>query len=141
MQRCLRTLHTPVAPSCPATGVSSYAFRVTACWRYSGTPIVAACEDRSLARAAERESIVASALGKRFGALALGTTAMLKPSLAASLNRSCPRGAGNTSPARPTSSKATNPRGGARPRRLPWIASNTARSAAGSAMRTPRPRH
>src|SRR2546427_9519502 len=52
------------------------------------------------------------------GALALGTTAMVKPSLAASFRRSWPRGAGRTSPARPTSPKARNPLGRARPRRL-----------------------
>jgi hypothetical protein len=49
----------------------------------------------------------------RFGALALGTSATEKPSLAASFRRSCPRGAGRTSPARPTSPKAKKPRGGA----------------------------
>ena len=72
-----------------------------------------------------------------FGALALGTTATLKPSLAASRKRSWPRGAGRTSPARPTSPKAKKPRGKARPRSELVMASSTARSAAGSAMRTP----
>src|SRR5256885_3450022 len=71
------------------------------------------------------------------GALALGTTAMVKPSLAASFRRSWPRGAGRTSPARPTSPKARNPLGRARPRRLEVMDSMTARSAAGSLMRTP----
>ncbi len=71
------------------------------------------------------------------GALALGMTATLKPSLAASLSRSWPRGAGRTSPARPTSPKARKPRGSGRPRSELWMASSTARSAAGSLMRTP----
>ena len=71
------------------------------------------------------------------GALALGTTATEKPSLAASFRRSWPRGAGRTSPARPTSPKAMKPRGSARLRIELWMASITARSAAGSLMRTP----
>ena len=71
------------------------------------------------------------------GALARGTTATLKPSLAASFSRSWPRGAGRTSPARPTSPKATKPLGSALPRRLLVIDSRAARSAAGSLMRTP----
>jgi hypothetical protein len=49
------------------------------------------------------------------GALALGTTATLKPSLAASFRRSWPRGAGRTSPARPTSPKAKKPLGSGLP--------------------------
>ena len=52
-------------------------------------------------------------------------------------SRSWPRGAGRTSPARPTSPKAMKPRGSGRPRSELWIASITARSAAGSLMRTP----
>ena len=71
------------------------------------------------------------------GALALGTTATENPSLAASRRRSWPRGAGRTSPARPTSPKAMKPLGSGLPRRLDVIASITARSAAGSLMRTP----
>ena len=50
------------------------------------------------------------------GALAFGTTARSKPSLAASFRRSWPRGAGRTSPARPTSPKAMKPRGSGLPR-------------------------
>jgi len=65
-----------------------------------------------------------------FGALALGTTGTLKPSLATSFNCSCPRGVGRISPARPTSPKAMKPRGSALPRKNPWIASSTAKSAA-----------
>jgi len=53
-----------------------------------------------------------------FGALAFGITARVKPSLAASLSLSCPLGAGRTSPAKPTSPKAMNPLGRARPLRL-----------------------
>ena len=71
------------------------------------------------------------------GALACGTTAIEKPSLAASFRRSWPRGAGRTSPASPTSPKAMKPLGSGLPRSELWIASSTARSAAGSLMRTP----
>ena len=45
--------------------------------------------------------------------------------------------AGRTSPAKPTSPKAMKPRGSALPRRLLCMANSTARSAAGSLMRTP----
>ena len=72
-----------------------------------------------------------------FGILALGIRATLKPSLAASFNRSWPRGAGRTSPAKPTSPNAKKPRGRGLPRKLLWMASITAKSAAGSLMRTP----
>ena len=51
-----------------------------------------------------------------FGAFAFGTTATEKPSLAASRSRSWPRGAGRTSPARPTSPNAMKPRGSGLPR-------------------------
>ena len=71
------------------------------------------------------------------GALALGINATLNPSLAASFKRSWPRGAGRTSPAKPISPKAKNPLGKGLPRKLLWMANNTARSAAGSLMRTP----
>mmetsp|Transcript_6031 Transcript_6031/g.24077 ORF Transcript_6031/g.24077 Transcript_6031/m.24077 type:complete len:313 (-) Transcript_6031:3500-4438(-) len=89
-----------------------------------------ACSTRSMACS------VSPSIGF-LGALALGTTATLKPSLAASFSRSWPRGAGRTSPARPISPKAMKPLGSGRPRSELWMASSTARSAAGSLMRTP----
>ena len=52
------------------------------------------------------------------GALALGTTAMVKPQLGRFLQALLAARAGRTSPARPTSPKARNPLGRARPRRL-----------------------
>jgi RecA/RadA recombinase len=92
-----------------------------------------------LTRAAKTTGICVVLIGHvtKEGALALGTTAMVKPSFAASLSRSWPRGAGRTSPASPTSPNAKKPRGSALPRKLEVIANITAKSAAGSLMRTP----
>ena len=61
----------------------------------------------------------------------------MKPSLAASFNRSCPRGAGRTSPAKPISPNTTKPLGNGLLRNEDTIASSTAKSAAGSVIFTP----
>src|SRR6266513_2026789 len=71
------------------------------------------------------------------GWLARGTIAFSKPSFAASLSRSWPRGAGRTSPASPISPNTTTFSGIARSESEDTTARLTARSAAGSPMRTP----
>src|SRR5690606_2141707 len=65
------------------------------------------------------------------GAFALGTSARRNPSLAASLRRSCPLGAGRISPANPTSPNAISPSGKGLSRNEDMMARRTGRSAAG----------
>ena len=71
------------------------------------------------------------------GALALGQITREKPSFSASRSRSWPRGDGRTSPARPSSPNTASPCGSGRFFSDDSTASTTARSAAGSVMRTP----
>ena len=72
-----------------------------------------------------------------FGLLAAGMIATENPSLAASLSRSCPRGAGLTSPANPTSPNDTSPTGRGLSRSDDKMANKTGKSAAGSVILTP----
>src|SRR5882762_9421613 len=92
---------------------------------------------RAIASATRSTATISSPSILCFGWFALGMIACVKPSFAASFNRSCPRGAGRTSPARPISPNTASFSGSGLSSCEETIASSTARSAAGSLMRTP----